>query len=106
MYVGNQTFGKKYFDSYTPVVTWLSIRILFLCDIVLNCRLREVDFIIEYSQDSIESDMYLHLPEGIETDTGNSRKHVIKLLKNLYSQNQDGKVWADFLSKNLFKIGF
>ena len=50
--------------------------------------------------------MHLQLPDGIETDSGNSRTHVLKLLINVYGQKQAGKVWADFLSENLFKIGF
>ena len=50
--------------------------------------------------------MYLKLPDGIDTESGNSRTHVLKLLQNMYGQNQAGKVWADFLSGNIFKIGF
>ena len=59
-----------------------------------------------YAQAPIECDMYLQLPDGIETETGNSKTHVLKLLCNVYGQKQAGKVWADFLSENLFKIGF
>ena len=50
--------------------------------------------------------MYLQLTDGIETDTGNSRTHVIKILRNVYVQKQAGKVWADFLPENILKIGF
>ena len=50
--------------------------------------------------------MYLQLPNGIDTETGNRRRHVLKLLRNVYGQNQAGKAWADFLSDNLFNIGF
>ena len=50
--------------------------------------------------------MYLQLPNGIETETGNSKTHVLKLLHNVYGQKQAGKVWDDFLSENIFKIGF
>ena len=50
--------------------------------------------------------MHFQLPDGIETETGNSRTHILKLLRNVYGQKQAGKVWADFLSESLFKIGF
>ena len=59
-----------------------------------------------YAQAPIECDMYLQLLDGIETESRNSRTHVLKLLRNVYGQKQSGKVWADFLSENLFKIGF
>ena len=59
-----------------------------------------------YAQAPIKCDMYLQLPDRIYNESGNSRTHVLKLLRNVYVQKQAVKVWADFLSKNLFKIGF
>ena len=59
-----------------------------------------------YAQSLIDCDMYLKLPDGIETDPDKRSTHVIKLLRNVYEQKQVGKVWADFLSENLFKIEF
>ena len=103
---GNQTFGANYFDMYAPVVKWFTIRRLIICAIVLHWQLRQVYFIMAYAQAPIECDMYLQLPGGIETETGNSKTHVLKLLRNVYGQKRAGKVWADFLSENLFKIGF
>ena len=103
---GSILFGENYFDTYAPVVTWFSIRLLIICAIVLNWQLRQVDFIMAYAQAPIECDMYLQLPDGIETESGNSRTHMLKLLQKVYGQKQAGKVWTDFLSKNLFKIGF
>ena len=55
---------------------------------------------MEYDQAPIECDIYLQLPDGIETDSGNSRTHMLKLLQKVYGQKQAGKVWADFLSEN------
>ena len=80
---GKQTFGVNYFDTYAPVVTWFAIRLLIICAIVLHWQLRQVDFIMSYAQAPIECDMYLQLPDGIETDTGNSKTHVLKLLCNV-----------------------
>ena len=43
---GKQTFGDKYFDTYTPVVTWFAIRLLIICAIFLNWKPHHVDFIM------------------------------------------------------------
>ena len=59
-----------------------------------------------YTQAPIKCDMYLQLPDGIYTELDNSSIHVLKLLQNVYGQKQTGKVWANFLSENIFKIGF
>ena len=48
----------------------------------------------------------MQLPDGFVTESGNRKTHVLKLLQNVYFQKQSCKVWADFLSENLFKIGF
>ena len=61
---------------------------------------------MEYTQAPIKCDMYLQLTDGIDTKSGNRRTHVLKLLQNVYGQKQAGKLWADFLSENLFNIGF
>ena len=31
---------------------------------------------------------------------------MLKILQNTYGKNKAEKVWADFLSENIFKIGF
>ena len=48
----------------------------------------------------------MQLPDGIDTDSVNIRTYVLNLLRNMYGHNQSGTIWADFISDNLFKIGF
>ena len=88
--------------------SWIDapITLLIICAIVLNWKLRQMDFIMAYDQYPIECDIYLQLPDGIDTDSGNSRTHVLNILRYVYGQKQEGKVWVDFLSENPFKIGF
>ena len=103
---GKHIFGENYFDTYNPVATWFAIRLLIICAIILNWQLCQVNFIMAYDQAPIECDMYLQLLDYIETESVNSRTHVLKLLQNVYVHKQAGKVWANFLSGNLFMIGF
>jgi hypothetical protein len=51
-------------------------------------------------------DIYMELPQGIETTEGNSKDHVLKLLKNIYGQKQAGRVWNEYLVDKLNSIGF
>jgi hypothetical protein len=46
------------------------------------------------------------MPQGIQVATGNSKDHVLKLLKNLYGQKQAGRVWNSFLVDKLTLLGF
>jgi hypothetical protein len=59
-----------------------------------------------YPQAPIEEDIYMEIPQGIETATGNSKDKVLKLLKNIYGQKQAGHVWNSYLVEKLASIGF
>ncbi len=48
----------------------------------------------------------MELPQGIQTATGNSKDHVLQLLKNVYGQKQAGCVWNKYLVDKLDSISF
>jgi hypothetical protein len=51
-------------------------------------------------------DMYMELPQGIKTEHGSSKDHVLKVLRNIYCQKQAGRVWNQFLTSKLLEVGF
>ncbi len=65
-----------------------------------------MDFIMAYPQAPIEMDIYMELPQGIQTKHGNSKEHILKLEKNIYCQKQAGHVWNSFLMDKLMSIRF
>jgi hypothetical protein len=96
----------NYFETYAPVVRWFAIRCIIALAIMVGLFLRQIDFIQAYPQAPIETDMYMELPQGIETRHGNSKDHVLKLLANLYGQKQAGRVWNNYMDEKLHSIGF
>jgi hypothetical protein len=103
---GKQVYGMNYFETYAPVVTWFAIRAFVTIALLFSMYLRQIDFVQAYPQAPIETDMYMELPQGIETRHGNSKDHVLKLLSNLYGQKQAGRVWNNYMVEKLHKIGF
>jgi hypothetical protein len=103
---GKQVYGMNYFKTYAPVVTWFAIRLMIVFGIIFCWALQQVDFVMAYLQALIEADIYMELPQGIKTVTGNSKDHVPKLLKNIYGQKQAGKVWNSFLVDKLTSLGY
>ena len=101
-----QAYGMNYYETYVPVVTWFSIRLLIVIGILFGWALCQCDFVMAYPQASIECDLYMELPQGIQTSEGDSKDHVLKLLKNIYGQKQAGRVWSEFLIDKLTSIGF
>ena len=103
---GKQIYGMNYFETYAPVVTWFAIRLVIIFGIIFQWALRQVDFIMAYPQAPIEEDIYMEVPQGIDTTKGNSKDMVLKLLKNIYGQKQAGRVWNSYLVEKLASIGF
>jgi len=88
---GKQIYGMNNFETYAPVVTWFAIRLMIIFGIIFCWALRQVDFVMAYPQAPIEMDIYMELPQGIQTKHRNSKYHVLKLEKNIYG-NDDSKL--------------
>ena len=66
------------------------MRLLIIIAILFKWALKQVDFVMAYTQAPIEMDMGMELPADIETKHGDSQSQVLKLLKNLFGQKQAG----------------
>jgi hypothetical protein len=76
----------NYFETYAPVVTRFPIRLMIIFGINFCWALCQVDFVMAYPQALIKMDIYMELPQVIQTVHGNSKDHVLKLEKNIYGQ--------------------
>jgi hypothetical protein len=101
-----QVCGMSNFETYAPVVTWSAIRLMIVFGFIFSWALWQVDFLMAYPQAPVESDIHMELPQGIKTATGNSKDHVLKLLKNTHGQKQAGAVWNSFLVDKITLLGY
>jgi hypothetical protein len=79
---------------------------MIIFDIIFYWALCKVNFVMANPQATIKMDIYMELPQGIQTSHGNSKDHVLKLEKNIYGQKQASCVWNSFLVDKLLYIGF
>ena len=103
---GQQEKGVNYNDTYSPVVSWFSIRLLLVMSLLNGWATRQIDFVLAFPQATIEFDLYMKLPAGTVLAQGNAETHVLLLHKNLYGQKQAGRVWNAHLDEGLSKIAF
>ena len=116
---GKQEHGVNYWETYAPVVTWASLRLVLILSLIYKWHTRQIDFVLAYPQADVECDIYMEVPEGFQTGNEspdelkydgkrNKRKSpfVLKLLKNVYGQKQAGRVWNKHLHKGLIQLGF
>ena len=83
-----QEYSVNYYVTHAPVVTWFAIRLMIVFGNLFNQAMLQINFVMAYPQAPIEMDMYMELPQGIQTKHGNSRDHVLKLLPNIYGQKK------------------
>jgi len=103
---GKQVFGINYFETYSPVITWMAAHLIIILGLIQGWAMRQVDFYMAYPQAPIEMDMYMELPQYIHTTLGDAHDYVLKLLRNIYGQKQAGRVWNQYLVDKLLSIGF
>eukprot|EP00978_Attheya_sp_CCMP212_P035308 scaffold152839_cov109-Attheya_sp.AAC.1 len=104
---GKQEKGVNYWETYSPMVTWNSIRIFLILAIVNDWHTRQIDFVLAYPQADVECDIYMEIPRGFQLPAGeNSKDYALKLRRNLYGAKQASRVWAQYLTKGLIARGF
>ena len=102
---GMQTWGENYWETYTPVVTWLSVRILLILSVLHDQEARSIHFTLAFPQADLDVDVFMELPPGFDMN-GSSGSHVIKLNKSLYGLCQSSHNWWNLLKSSLETRGY
>ncbi len=103
---GKQVYRINYFETYAPVVTWFAIRLMIIFGIIFCWALQQVDLVMAYLQAPIKMDIYMELPQGIQTKHENYKDHVLKLEKKYLQPKTGWALWNSFLVVKLTSIGF
>ena len=103
---GQQEWGINYWDTYAPVVSWSSVRIMMTLANLHRLHTKAVDFIQAYPQAKIKSTIFLKTPAGVILNSEGEEEMVLILLKNLYGLKDAGLTWYEHLTSGLTNIGF
>ena len=98
-----QVYEVNYWDTYSPVVQWVTVRLLLILASVENLHTRQVDFVLAFPQADLDVLIYMQLPQGFDDD---SKTHVLLLKKNLYGLKQASSSWFEKLRLGLKQQGF
>ena len=80
-----QRWGEGYYETYSSVVNWLSVRFILTISIVLGQDTRSIDFTVAYQQADLKVQVYIEIPWGYRVDgVDNSDAYCLKLLTNWY----------------------
>jgi hypothetical protein len=102
---GQQEHGVNFWETYSPVVNWFSIRLYLVISLLNNWHTRQIDFVLAFPQAKVECDIYMEIPPGFNLK-GRKKEFCLKLEKNIYGTKQAGRVWNQHLDKGLKKLGY
>ena len=99
--------GVHYDQTYAPVASWKSIRLLLMLTIRNGWYSKQLDYVLAFPQAPVEKEIYMKIPKGFEINGAKSGEYVLKLHKNVYGQKQAGRVWNQYLVDKLInELGF
>ena len=99
--------GVDYDETYSPVATWRTIRLLMTLSALHGWHTRQLDYVLAFPQAPMERELYMEIPKGFDIDQGKTDDFILKLNKNIFGQKQAGRVWNQYLVNKLVKeLGF
>ena len=102
-----QTHGENYWDTYSPVVKWMSIRTMLTIALIKKLHTRSIDFTLAFPQADVDVEIFMTIPYGFKVVGGGNDQYMLELKKNLYRLKQAGKTWFEYLSTTLTQdLGF
>ena len=100
---GMQLWGKNYWDTYSPVVNMMSVRLLLVIAHMHGLNSKSIDFLLAFPQADIDIDIWMELPEGVipEGDESNCSLYILKLNKRFYVMKKASHNWYEKLKQYL-----
>lgn len=88
---------EEYGETYCPVVSWHTVRLLLIMSQVLGLATQQVDYVNAFVQSSIgDQEVYIEMPRGFRKPG-----KVLKLKKTLYGLNVGPRNFYNHLKSNL-----
>ena len=103
MHEDQQVNGLDMFETFAPVVSWITVRILLILSMILDLETQQVNYTIAFSQAPLEQTVFVELPAEFE-----SPNKVILLQKSVYELRQSPlnfykHLWQGFESREFTK---
>ena len=78
-----QKWGDGYWETYSPVVNMLSVRLIFTITKIHKLESKAIYFVLAFPQADLKEDIWMNLPIGFQiygqTKADSDRHYVLKL---------------------------
>ena len=96
-----QVEGVDYFETFSPVVMWMTVRLLLVMSILLNLNTTQIDYTAAFVHASIDCLVYVECLKGFAV-----KGKCWKLKKSLYGLAQSPRNYFLYTKEKLIKMGF
>ena len=104
---GQQQWGVNYWETYAPVVNWISVRFLLIISELAGLETQSIDFVLAFPQAKLDVPVFMEIPPGVDVGPEvNKQTYVIELKSSLYGLKQASANWYDYLKTGLEQRGF
>ena len=100
----NQTEGRDYMETFSPVAKMTTIRLLLTLAAAHNWFLHQLDVNTAFLHGDLEEEVYMNIPFGMQT--AENRGLVCQLQKSIYGLQQASRQWNHKLSSVFSSHGF
>ena len=77
---GKQIKGLDYWETYAPVASWPSIRLIMFIAVLNSWYIKSLDFVLAFPQAPAETDLYMQIPPGFHIE-GGSKDYYFEAVK-------------------------
>jgi hypothetical protein len=104
---GMQQWGENYWETYSPVVDMLTVRLILAIAHIHKLDSKSIDFVLAFPQAKLDVDIWMDLPLGMVPDHDEKNRHLyaLKLRMSLYGLKQGSFNWFEKLLKFFFNDG-
>jgi hypothetical protein len=96
-----QIEGRDYFETFAPVVQWLTVRLILVMTIIMGLENQQIDYTAAFVQAPIDTDVYMEMPRMFSASG-----KVWKLHKSIYGLKQSPRNYFLHMKQKLQQLGF
>ena len=93
--------GLDVFETFAPIVAWITVRLLLILSMVLQLETQQVDYTDAFCQSPLDQSVFVEFPAGFE-----SPNKVLLLQKSVYGLRQSPLNFYKHLRQGLESRGF
>lgn len=102
-----QKHGIDYWETYAPVVQWITVRLLLILECLLGLVSKQGDVSCAFLHAHLPEgdEVYLHMPQGFIQYGKNRRPKVLKCKRSIYGLKQSPREFWKYMVQKLESAG-